>query len=236
MKASKPVRYLCQAALALGSVLAAGIPAHGQGRVPGYPDSIDAYDPREVAMLPRYCIYTQSFRERVPGGDNPDEIKRWYSVMGDTFHAMHHYCWGLMRTNRAVILTRNRQDRLSYLHSSIGEFDYVIQHAPPDFILLPEILTKKGENLIRLGKAPLGMLEFKRAIELKPDYWPPYAYLSDYYRDTGDLAKAREWLEKGLSLSPDTKALRNRLVELDAVKDKRKTARQPGTPQQPVKP
>jgi hypothetical protein len=34
--------------------------------IPGYPSNIEAYDSREVAMLPRYCIYTQLFRERVP--------------------------------------------------------------------------------------------------------------------------------------------------------------------------
>lgn len=236
MKASKSVRYLCQAALALGSVLAASIPAHGQGGIPGYPDSVEAYDPREVAMLPRYCIHTHTFRGRVPGGNNPVEIERWYSVMGRTFNTMHHYCWGLMKTNRAILLARTRQYRMFYLQDSIGEFDYVINSAPKDFVLLPEILTKKGENLIRLGRAPLGIQELTRAIELKPDYWPPYAVMSDHYKATGDIKKAREVLEKGLSVTPDVKALKMRLAELDAVKDKRTTSPQSGMPQQPVKP
>ena len=239
MKASNPVRSLCSVVFALGSVLAASIPAHGQGGVggvPGYPDSIEAYDTREVAMLPPYCIYTQSFRDRVPGADNPDQIKRWHTVMGDTFKAMHHYCWGMMKTNRAILLARTRQTRMFYLHDSIGEFDYVIRSAPKDFVLLPEILTKKGENLIRLGRAPLGIQELTRAIELKPDYWPPYAYLSDHYKAAGDIKKAREVLEKALSFSPDAKGLKMRLAELDAVKDKRMTAPQSGMPQQPVNP
>ncbi len=236
MKASKSVRYLCQAALALGSVLAAGIPAHGQGGVPGYPESVQAYDPREVALLPRYCIYTQLFRERVPGGGNQDEIDRWYSDMGPSFHAMHHYCWGLMKTNRAILFARTRQNRMFYLDDSIGEFNYVIRNATPNFVMLPEIFTKKGENLIRLGRGPLGILALQRAIELKPDYWPPYAAMSDYYKETGDLARAREWLEKGLSVTPDVKALKVRMAEIDGAKDKRKTAPQSGMPQQPLKP
>jgi len=137
---------------------------------------------------------------------------------------MHHYCWGLMKTNRAILLVRTQQMRNFYLGSSIAEFNYVIRNALPDFKLLPEILTKKGENLIRLDRGPQGIVELQRAIELKPDYWPPYAAMSDYYTKIGDLAKAREWLEEGLSASPNTKALMRRMAEIDGAKDKRKTA------------
>jgi len=136
-----------------------------------------------------------------------------------------------MKTNRALLFTRAPQHRTFYLDSSISEFDYVISYAPRDFILLPEILTKKGENLIRLGRASQGALELLRAIELKPDYWPPYAAVSDYYKEIGEIAKAREWLEKGLSVTPDVKALRLRMAEIDGAKDKRKN-----TPQRPEKP
>jgi len=178
-------------------------------------------------MLPRYCMYTQLFRDRVPGGMNPAEIKRWGSLMGhDAFHHMHHYCAALIDTNRAEFLSRSRVDRLFYLDHSIKEFDYVIRSVPRDFILLPEILTKKGKNLILLGQSQLAINELQRAIELKPDYWPPYAELSDYHKGMGDLQKAREYLEKALSHSPNANGLKSRLTELEAVNAKRKTAPQ----------
>jgi tetratricopeptide (TPR) repeat protein len=171
-------------------------------------------------MLPRYCANTQAFRDVIPGGNHPDEIKRWGSIMGvQTFHAMHHYCWGLMKTNRGVLFARGRQVRRFYLEDAINEFNYVIRAAPPDFVLLPEIFTKKGENLIRLGQGPQASLELQRAIDLKPDYWPPYVAMSDYYIGIGDIKKAREVLEKGLSASPDAKALKERLAKLNAVKN-----------------
>ncbi|HMF52151.1 MAG TPA: hypothetical protein VK603_26065 [Candidatus Saccharimonadales bacterium] len=169
-------------------------------------------------MLPRYCAYTQAFRDHVPGGNNPGEIQRWSSILGETFHHMHHYCWGLMKSNRGVLLARDEQSRRFYLNDSIGEFDYVIAHAPPGFVLLPEFFMKKGENLIRLGQHGSGILQLLRAIELKPDYWPPYAALSDHYKKTGDLKNAREVLQKGLSASPDATVLKERLANLDAVK------------------
>lgn len=181
---------------------------------PGYPELVEANDPREIGMLPSYCIYTQIFRDRVPGGNDPPVVQQWYARMGQTFHHMHHYCWGLMKTNRAILLSRDETTRRFYLTDAIREFDYVISHATTDFVLLPEILSKKGENLIRLGRGSVGILELERAIELNADYWPPYAHLSDYYKSSGDANAAREWLEKGLARSPEAMGLTRRLSEL----------------------
>jgi tetratricopeptide (TPR) repeat protein len=125
-----------------------------------------------------------------------------------------------MNTNRALFLVRTERWRKYYYGSSIAEFDYVINRAPPDFKLLPEILTKKCENLIRMDKGPQGVLECERAIAFKPDYWPPYAAMSDYYRNIGDLAKAQKSLEEGLLVTPDVNALKRRMAELDAAKEK----------------
>lgn len=221
---SRGARMHC-IALALVAMV---MPAVTSGQqIPGYP-SLDAYDPREVGMLPRYCQFTQRFRLTVPGGSNPAEIKRWQEYMGgDVFEHMHHYCWGLMKTNRAMLLARDGDVRMHYLSESIGEFDYVLKRIPPDFVLLPEILTKRGENLIRLGKAPIGVLDLERATEVKPDYWPAFAQLGDYYKSAGDRAKAREWLERGLRGSPGAAALTRRLAELDAARGEPKRPPQP---------
>jgi hypothetical protein len=211
--------------------LALCLPTHAaaQRSIPGYPDDVRGYDPREVAMLPRYCIYTQNFRDHVPGGNDQVEIDRFYAMWGQTFHALHHYCWGMMMTNRGSFLAQGMKLREFYWRDAINEFDYVLERASPDFILLPEILSKKGENLLRLGLAAQAIDTLTRAAEVKPDYWPPYAYLSDYYKEAGDLKKAREWLERGLSLSPNAKGLTRRLAELDEKETKRETA-----PRRPV--
>lgn len=184
--------------------------------IPGYPDQVTAYDPREVALLPKYCAFTQLFRDRVPGGNDPAEIQRWQAAMGDVFVHMHHYCYGLMWLHRASVLARDADTRRYSLANAIVEFDYVLDRAPSDFVLLPEILTKKGEAMLRQGRAALALTEFERAIELRPDYWPPYAHISDYYRSIGEMPKARAALDRGLARAPDAKGLRRRLAELDA--------------------
>jgi hypothetical protein len=213
MEALLVIRRRLRRALCGLLVMTACSGAHAQ-EIPGYPTNFDAYDPREVAMLPSFCAHTQLFRVRVPGGDDPAQIARWQSVFGDMFQHLHHYCWGLMKTNRGVLLARSGPVREFYLRDSLQEFDYVIERSPPNFILLPEILTKKGENLVRLGRGPVALMEFERAIELKSDYWPPYAHMSDYYKGMKDVSKAREALDRGLSFSPEAPALKRRLAEL----------------------
>ena len=226
MNADEVSRRLWQVAIGLAGGLAVAGAVHCQElQIPGYPRAVEAYDPREVAMLPRYCIYTQSFRDKVPGGNEQAVIDGWYERLGPTFHALHHYCLGLMKTNRAVLLTLDPIARRFYLADSIIEFDYVITRAADDFLLLPEILTKKAENLVLLGKGPLAVFEFERAIEIKSDYWPPYAYLSDYYKQAGNTKKARELLDAGLAQVPDAKGLQRRLAELQSVAERRGSKR-----------
>src|SRR5690349_14653298 len=105
-----------------------------------------SYDLSEVRRLPEYCKYTQGFRDHVPGGNNPVAIERWTTVMGGTFNHMHHYCWGLMAVNRAAYSSDTAQSRTHELSYSIGEFDYVLKQAAPDFRLMPEVLTKRAES------------------------------------------------------------------------------------------
>lgn len=197
--------------------------ASAGAHVPGYPDNVEyGFDPREVALLPNYCKYTKVFRTSVPGGNNKAEIERWYAVMGKTFDSMHHYCWALMKTNRALLLAKDRETKTYYLRAAVDDFNYVLHYARRDFVLMPEILTKKGENLIRLGRKVEGVTQLEDAIQIKQDYWPPYAALSDYYESQGDVAKAREMIEKALSFAPDAKALTRRLAELDGAPAKKK--------------
>ena len=176
------------------------------------------YDASQLALLPPYCKYTQLYRTAVPGGNNPAEIERWSTLMGgaENFAHMHHYCWALENTNRGLYASKSKVERDRYLTSTLGDLDYVLQRVTPGFVLLPEILTKKGENLIRLGRGPEAIDDLLRAIQAKPDYWPPYAVLSDYFRDRKDLANARDWLKKGLAAAPNAKPLETRLQRLNS--------------------
>jgi hypothetical protein len=189
----------------------------------GYPDDLGAMDSREVAMLPNYCIYTYSFRDAgVPGSTNEAEVARWTQIIGPMFRHLHHYCLGIMKTNRALIIATDPTAKRSYLSSAIGEFDYVINRSPADFVLLPEILMKKGENLIRLGKDREGVATLEQSIQLKPDYAPPYGILSDYYKSKGNGAKALEVAKRGLTAVPDAKGLKMRVDVIEGAGNRKR--------------
>ena len=193
-------------ALAAAAVLVSQ-PAMGQWR----------FDPSQLPLLPPYCKHAQGYSRVVPGGNEPAQIARWDSAMGkENFMHMHHYCWALENTNRGLYASRTKHERDSYLGASLTDFDYVIRNVSADFVLLPEILTKRAENLIRIGRGPDAVGDLIRAMELKPDYWPPYAALSDYYKNLGDTGAAKAWLAKGLAASPNAKPLKRRLQKLDS--------------------
>jgi hypothetical protein len=172
------------------------------------------FDAVTLAKLPPYCRNALTYRDHVPGGNNKADIDRWFKVMGGGFIHIHHYCSGLQLTNRALFESRTKVDRDRELRLSIPEFDYIIARVDSTFPLLPEILTKKGENLFRLEKDPAAIATLIRAIEVKGDYWPPYAALSDHYKEMGKLDEARNWLKRGLAASGGAKALERRLREL----------------------
>jgi len=183
-----------------------------------------------LPIMPPYCRYTQMYRERVEGGNNPAEIKRWYDTLGDTFHNMHHYCGGLGLLHAAKFDSRTPQERESKLAGAIGEFTYQIDRTPPDHVLMPEFLNSRADAQIRLGKGNLAVPDLLRAIELRPDWWPSSITLSDYYKSVGKTDLAREVLEKALAASPDSNTLRSRLANLDAEKGARQA-----TPQRSAK-
>ena len=189
--------------------------AQGGGFIPGYKNEVRAMDPRDVALLPPFCRYTQDFREKLAGGNDEVQQRRWEGTLGPSFHHLHHYCYGLMKANRGLFLARTQQAKTYYLNDAIAEFNYVIDRAPDDFILLPEMLARQGQAQLHLGQAFAANESIERAISIKPDYWLPYAVVSDFYKGNGDTERALEWIRRGLKSAPSVQALQSRLAELD---------------------
>ena len=172
------------------------------------------WDENAAAKLPPYCRNALVYRDHVPDGNDKAAIERWFKVMGGVFIHIHHYCHGLQLTNRGLFDSRTKIERDRALRLSIPQFDYVIARADSTFSLLPEILTKKGENLFLLERDAEAIATLVKATEVRRDYWPPYAALSDHYKKTGKLDEARNWLKTGLAASAGAKALERRLREL----------------------
>jgi tetratricopeptide (TPR) repeat protein len=116
--------------------------------------------------------------------------------------------------HRAEKMGVSDQQRLSYYNSAVADIDYFLERSDSKFVLLPEILTRKGEALTRTKKYAKAEQTFKEAFAHKTDYWPAYKGLADMYLAQGRKESARQALELGISKSIDKRMLKKMLDDL----------------------
>ncbi len=162
----------------------------------------------EAQVLPEYC------RVRYDDKRSSPEWRKWRSVFGSTFEAMHHYCNGLNDLNLVVKTSDDSQQRY-LVGRAIGQFYYMVEHAASDWILWPECYVKLGNSRMLQGRGGEAAAEYLKAIKIKPGYTPPYIYLSDYYLEIGSTEEARQVLEEGIKHAPNSKLLRKKLEEVE---------------------
>lgn len=181
-----------------------------------YADSPGNITMADLSRTPPVCMdvqgieatgWSQYYRESPRSG-------YWKTLMGDTFWAMHHYCWAIVRLNRmdGKILTPNQRS-FNY-EVAISDFQYVLNHAKSDFILLPEIYWRMGDAHFKKGDLVSALNYFTRSREAKADYWPAFAGLADVMTKASKREEAIALLREGLERAPNTPALQNRLDRL----------------------
>ena len=164
----------------------------------------------EVAAIPKYCRDAQGFGPAY--GGSPETAKYWYQQLGSVMDHIHHYCRGLILINRARASMSTQRTRM--YNASIGEINYTLRYVDEQFPLLPEMLTRKGEALVNIQKYREGEEVLRRAVELKPDYWPAYARLAESYIQRKNLEAARETLKQGLTRVDEPRMLQRMLDDL----------------------
>jgi len=178
---------------------------------PAQAQSPEIFEPRNVAALPPYCIHTQGYRAKL-GAPKDADTEHWYQVLGGEFNHLHHYCGFLVFLNKAKI--RPTFEAKRDLNNVIGDANYVIERVPADYVLLPEFLSKRGEAYLIVGNTSRAVEDLQKAIATKPDYWPPYLLLADFYQRAGDVPKARQLIDQGLASAPDAQPLRKKRDDL----------------------
>lgn len=184
-------------ALALSFIFATGVAI-------AKPDNITD---TEMSLLPRYCPDTMGFNYGDAYSNTSPRAGHWVGLMGKSFWAMHHYCWGLIALNRSQKSGTPTNVRLSLWESARGDFGYVVKNAPPDFIMLPEIFTKIGTVELLLSHPDRANEAFSRARQLKPDYWPAYSHWAEYLMKIGKRPEALKVVASGLANAPGSKVL-----------------------------
>lgn len=159
----------------------------------------------ELSLLPPYCPETQTFSAE--DARTSASGAQWRAMIGPTFSALHHYCWGLISVHRSKLPGTPALTRQGLLMSSINDFRYVLQAAAPNFPLLPEVYLRVGESQLELKAFGQASEAFALARESKPDYWPPYVRWADALVSLGKKADALAHLEQGLRIMPIERAL-----------------------------
>ena len=185
----------------LRCALAVALTGISTNTMAGKPENITG---AEMALIPAYCPYTQSFSE----SRGSPESKRWESVMGKDFWAMHHYCWAQINQLRAMRSGITESARKSLLAVARDDYRYAANNTARNFILLPEIYTRIGETELRLSRNNDASRSFAKARSLKPDYWPAYSHWAEFLMYSGKKAEAKQLVKAGLEYSPNSRVLR----------------------------
>lgn len=169
----------------------------------------------ELALIPPYCIDTEGFSY---GPENSPTMspraRAWVGEMGRTFWSMHHYCWGLINLNRLRSGRANTPNPQYFAKQIIDEYFYVLNNAPPDFVLLPEVWTRVGEAALLAGDVGSAMDAYQKARSIKPDYWPAYAQWADFLITYKKIDEAKTLVREGLRHAPESTALMHLWVKL----------------------
>lgn len=157
----------------------------------------------EMALIPPYCPDTMGFNYGDAYTNTSPRAGYWVGLMGKGFWAVHHYCWGLIKLRRADAIGLPKVERTGLLTNVVGEFNYVLENAPADFVLRPEVLLRRGDVQLKLGDVGNAMESYQAAVQLRPDYWPAYVNWAEFLVKINRRKDAQAFLERGLTHSPN---------------------------------
>ncbi len=175
------------------------------------PDHVTA---AEMGLIPAYCKDANSFGYGGTADSMSPNAPKWVAMMGPGFWAVHHYCWAQIKLMRIQGPSVSQTIKQGTREAVLGDLLYSIENSPPDFVLLPEIYTKRGQVHLDLKRPAAADASFAKARSLKPDYWPAYVHWAAYLQSIGRKASAKELAEEGLAYAPDSKSLRKLLSDL----------------------
>jgi tetratricopeptide (TPR) repeat protein len=159
--------------------------------------------PGELALTPAFCQDVQTINGWSQHSRPSPRSPHWLGLMGETFWGMHHYCWALIHLQRADRAGTSPQQREFLIREAISDFYFVINIAPPEFPLLPELYFRTGEGFLLLGEYARALDELQKSRRSKAAYWPPYVSEANLLLKLGKRKEAMELIDQGLKVMPD---------------------------------
>jgi tetratricopeptide (TPR) repeat protein len=161
----------------------------------------------ELNLLPEYC------KPRATGwGDDIKDprVKRWYTIFGEDWRHMHHYCKGLYHINQG---NRPIDKKMFHFHSAIRELSYSLRRAEPrgkKSILLPLLYTKIGDAYVGLGDKVKAETYYRKSIVKVPQHSSAYKRLVTLLIRSSRYKEAKIINDQGLQLFKKNKFFRRK--------------------------
>ncbi len=173
----------------------------------------------EYAMLPEYCHHQGNVSEN----HRATNAAEWRVTLGEDYEPIHHWCAVYMWMGRAHKFGVSSNEGKSMLGRAEADTNYFLKRMGPNSPRAAEVYTRLGEIYLLQGKPREAEPAFKRAHEINPARWQPYLIWAQYLYKTGRVADARKEISTGLEYTPENKALKSFLTEIDTGnKDSRK--------------
>jgi hypothetical protein len=163
----------------------------------------------EIGAMPPYCAARFAREE-----NNIQEYKRWEAQYGPDFLHVHHLCHGIGWLESKYPKARTQQDKRYALDRVFGELGYMLNHAKPDFGLMPDVHLYRGIAFIYQKNDGDALKEFLKALELNPKFSPAYGRAADLYIKLGSKDQALKIVTEGLLHLPSNKGLQRQYEQL----------------------
>lgn len=121
----------------------------------------------EYKALPEYCqckLYYNHYNDlRAEKARKSKKNLKLKRIFGSDYQHLHHFCWGLVKLERANAFNMGTEKRNFLLKSAVSEFDYVISRVGKNSPFLWMYHEKKGEALLLQNKNSEAQIEFLKA-------------------------------------------------------------------------
>ncbi len=166
------------------------------------PAVVWAWTPQEIRAMPAYCA------GRYARHDNPAEYKRWEQLYGPDFLHTHHLCDAIGLLNN-YYKAKSPQERRGLLNEAMGNLNYMIQHAKPDFKLLPDVYWYRSRANVLQEQMGQAVGDLRKAIELDPKQARFYTQAAEYLDKLRQRDDALRLVSEGLRHLPGHKGLQD---------------------------
>src|SRR6187455_2474722 len=82
---------------------------------------LEGITPGELALTPAFCQDVQTMNGWTKTRPSP-RTAHWIGLMGETFWAMHHFCWAMIQLHRAEAAGMPTRDRHWLIKQAVDDY------------------------------------------------------------------------------------------------------------------